>query len=71
MVTFNLTRILREKHLSFSELSEMTDISEKNLRLFSSGQVQAVRISTLNRLCEELDCTPGELLGYKRADYLQ
>ena len=69
MVTFNLSRILREKHMSLSELSERTDLSEKNLKLFSSGQIQAVRISTLNCLCEELDCTPGELLGYKRPDY--
>lgn len=69
MIIFNINKILRERHLSITELSQRTALSEKRLNGFASGNIQAIPVNMLNRVCEELDCTPGELLDYKSPDY--
>ena len=55
MITFKLDKLLCDMHMSYSELAAMTSISEKKLRFFAAGNVHAVKISTLNLLCEALE----------------
>ena len=69
MIIFRLDKLLKDKHMSISELSEQTELSEKDHRALLEGNVQAIRISTMNRLCEELECTPGELMDYEGPHY--
>lgn len=69
MITFNLDKMLRERHLTIRELSQRTALSEKHLNSLASGNIQTIPVNMLNRICEELDCTPGELMAYKSPDY--
>ena len=64
MITFKLDKLLCDMHMSYSELAAMTSISEKKLRFFAAGNVHAVKISTLNLLCEALECSLDELIDY-------
>lgn len=64
MITFKLDNLLCELHMSYTELAARTGLSEKNLRAFAAGDVQAVKVSTMNLLCEALDCSLEELMDY-------
>lgn len=54
--------------MSLNELSEKVGISNVNLSNLKTGKVRAVRFSTLNAICEVLDCQPGDILEYRRED---
>lgn len=59
--------MLAKRKMSLSELSERVDITLANLSILKTGKAKAVRFSTLNAICRELDCTPADILEY-RAD---
>lgn len=61
-----LDRLLVARRMSLTELSERVGVTIANLSVLKTGKARAVRFSTLNALCRELDCQPGELLGYDR-----
>ena len=71
MITFKLDKMLHEMNMSYSELAARTGLSEKKLRAFAAGDVQAVRVSTLNLLCEALDCSLEELIDYSPPDEIK
>jgi len=50
--------------MTLTELSERVGVSVTNLSLLKTGKVKGVRFSTLEAICRELDCTPGEILEY-------
>ena len=65
MITVNLDKILWERHMKLSELSEKIGISMTNLSLLKTGKGRAIRFTTLNKLCKVLDCLPGDILDYQ------
>lgn len=62
-VTLDL--MLVKKKMSLTELSERIGISLTNLSLLKNGKVKGIRFSTLEAICRELDCQPGEILEYR------
>ncbi len=60
-----LDRVLVERRMSLSELADRVGLTVASLTLLKSGQARAVRLSTLDALCRELDCQPGDLLNYR------
>ena len=65
MITVELDRLLTARRMSLTELSERVGVTIANLSVLKTGKARAVRFSTLNALCRELDCQPGELLSYR------
>ncbi|MEZ5994258.1 MAG: helix-turn-helix transcriptional regulator [Hyphomonadaceae bacterium] len=64
-IRVTLDRILLERRMSLTELSEKVGVTLANLSILKTGKAKAIRFSTLNALCRELDCQPGELLSYE------
>ena len=56
---------MAKRKISLTELAERVDITPANLSIFKTGKAKAVRFSTLERLCEVLDCQPSDLLEYR------
>ena len=65
MIRVNLDKMLWERHMKLSELSEKIGISLTNLSLLKTGKGRAIRFTTLNKLCKVLGCLPGDLLDYQ------
>ena len=63
-IVVNLDVMLAKRKMSLSELSEKVDISIVNLSILKTGKAKAVRFSTLEAICRELDCQPGDILEY-------
>lgn len=64
-IRVNLDRLLVERRMSLSELSDRIGVTVANLSILKTGQARALRFATLAALCRELDCNPGELLAYE------
>ena len=65
-IIINLDVMLAKRKMSLSELSERVDISVVNLSILKTGKARAVRLSTLDAICEALDCQPGDLFEYHK-----
>ena len=63
-IIVNLDVMLARRKMSLSELSERVDISIVNLSVLKTGKAKAVRFSTLEAICRELDCQPGDILEF-------
>ncbi len=61
-IRIHLDRILTERGMTQKELAERIGITPANLNIFTTGKARAVRFSTLEAICRELDCQPGDLL---------
>jgi putative transcriptional regulator len=61
----NLDRLLEERGMTLTELSERLGITLANLSILKTNKARAIRFSTLEMLCEELECQPGDLLSYE------
>jgi putative transcriptional regulator len=66
-IIVNLDKIMLDRKISLTELAERVDITMANLSILKNNKARAVRFSTLDALCRELDCQPGDILSY-RAD---
>ena len=64
-ITVNLDVMLARRKMRSKELAEKVGISEQNLSLLKSGKVKGVRFSTLEAICQHLQCQPGDLLEYQ------
>ena len=64
-VLVRLDVLLAERKMKSRELAQRIGISEPNLSLLKSGKVKGIRFDTLERICEALDCQPGDLLEYR------
>ena len=60
--------MMAKRKISLNELSDKVDITLSNLSILKTGKAKAVRFSTLESLCEALDCQPGDLLQYMNDD---
>ena len=58
--------MMAKRKMSLNELSENVDITLANLSKLKTGKVKAIRFSTLEAVCEALDCQPGDLLEYSK-----
>ena len=65
MIIVNLDVMLAKRKMSLSELSERVGITIANLSILKTGKAKAVRFSTLDAICRELECTPADLLEYR------
>jgi len=65
-IVVNLDVMLAKRKMRSKELAEAIGITEANLSLLKSGKVKGVRFSTLEKICEILDCQPGDLLEFRR-----
>lgn len=64
-IRVNLDRVLLERRMSLTELSDRVGVTLANLSILKTGKARAVRFTTLYALCRELDCQPGDLLTYE------
>ena len=64
MIVTRLDRVLADRKMSSRDLAMAMGLSEVNLSRIKTGKVSAMRFSTLEALCRELDCQPGDLLEY-------
>jgi putative transcriptional regulator len=65
MIIVNLDVMLAKRKMSLTELSQKVGITMANLSIFKTGKAKAVRLSTLEAICEALQCQPGDILEYK------
>jgi len=63
-IVTNLDVQLAKNKMSLTELSERIGITIANLSILKSGKAKAIRFSTLEMICKELNCTPGDILEY-------
>ena len=64
-IIVNLDVMLARRKKKSKELAAFVGITEQNISLLKSGKVRGIRFSTLERICEFLECQPGELLEYR------
>lgn len=67
-IVLRLDRIMADRKISLTELSERVGISLANLSNLKTGKVKAIRFSTLDAICRELQCRPGDILEYQDID---
>ena len=65
MIVVNLDVMLAKRKVRSKELAERIGITEANLSLLKSGKVKGVRFETLEKICDALECQPGDLLEYR------
>jgi len=63
-IIVNLDVMMAKRKMSLNELSEKVNVSLANLSKLKTGKVKAIRFSTLNAVCEVLDCQPGDILEH-------
>ncbi len=66
-IIINLDVELAKQKMKLTELSDRVGISIQNLSVLKTGKAKAIRFSTLEKLCEALNCTPGDLIEYRRS----
>ena len=64
-IVFNIDVMLAKRKMSVTDLAEKVGITLPNMSVLKNGKAKAVRISTLIKLCNALDCQPGDLLEYR------
>lgn len=67
-IRVTLDRVLLDRRMSLTELSERVGVTLANLSILKTGKAKAVRFSTLEALCRELECQPGDLLVFDDED---
>ena len=66
-IAIHLDKLLADRGMTLTELSERVGVSVVNLSILKNGHARAIRFSTLTRICQALDCQPGDLLSYDNA----
>ncbi len=67
-IILRLDRVMADRKISLNELSEKVGVANVNLSKLKNGKVSAIRFSTLEAICDVLDCQPGDILEYKREE---
>ena len=65
-IIVNLDVMMAKRKISLGELAEKIDLTPANLSILKTGKAKAVRFSTLEAICKELNCQPGDILEYRR-----
>ena len=66
MIVVNLDVMLAKRKMTAGELSARIGITQANLSILRTGKAKAIRFSTLEAICKELDCQPGDILEYNK-----
>ncbi|WP_036659637.1 helix-turn-helix transcriptional regulator [Paenisporosarcina sp. HGH0030] len=66
VIIVNLDVKLAKRKMSVTELSEKLGITMANVSILKNGKAKAIKFSTLEKICEVLDCQPGDILEYKK-----
>ena len=64
-IVVKLDDLLHERRMTLTELAERVGLTLANLSILKTGKAKAIRFSTLEAICRELDCQPGDVLGYE------
>ncbi len=67
-IIVNLDIMLAKRKAKLNDLAEATGITPQNLSILKTGKAKAVRFSTLEKICEFLECQPGDILEYDKTD---
>ena len=67
-IILRLDRMMADRKISLNELAAKVGIANVNLSNIKTGKVSAIRFSTLDAICDVLDCQPGDILEYKRVE---
>ena len=65
-IEIHLDKLLADRGMTLTQLSEQVGVTIVNLSILKNGRAKAIRFSTLTRLCEALDCQPGDLLSWRK-----
>lgn len=68
MIEIDLDVVLAMRKMTSLELSERIGITQANLSILKTGKAKAIRFSTLDAICKELDCQPGDIIKYCKED---
>ena len=68
-IILRLDRVMADRKMSLNELSERVGVANVNLSKLKKGRVSAIRFSTLEAICDVLDCQPGDILEYQKPDH--
>ena len=64
-IIINLDVVMAKNKISLQDLSKKVNITNSNLSILKNGKAKSIRFSTLEALCKELNCQPGDILEYK------
>lgn len=64
MIVIKIDVMLAKRKMSVTELTERVGLTMANISLLKNGKVKAIRLATLNKICEVLECQPGDILEY-------
>jgi putative transcriptional regulator len=67
-IEVKLDDLLHQRRMTLTELAQRIDITLANLSILKTSKARAIRFSTLEAICEELDCQPGDLLVFRAED---
>ena len=67
-IIVNLDVMMAKRKISLGELAERIDLTPANLSILKTGKAKAVRFSTLEAICRELDCHPGDILEFREGE---
>lgn len=65
MIKINLDIVMLKKGISSKELAAKVGITQANLSILKTGKAKGIRFSTLEKICKELDCKPGDIIDYE------
>ena len=66
-IIINLDVMLAKRKIRSKELAETIGITEQNLSILKTGKAKAIRLTTLNAICDHLSCQPGDILEFKES----
>lgn len=69
-IIVNLDVMMAKRKISLNELSAKADLTLSNLSILKTGKAKAIRFSTLDAICNALDCQPGDILEFRKEDEL-
>ena len=64
-ITVKLDDLLHDRRMTLTELAEQVDLTLANLSILKTGKARAIRFSTLEAICDALDCQPGDILHFQ------
>ena len=67
-IILRLDRMMADRKISLNELSEKVGVANVNLSRMKNGKISAIRFSTLEAICDVLDCQPGDILEYRKEE---
>lgn len=69
-IIINIDVMLAKRKMSVTELSNRVGITMANISILKNGKAKAIKIETLNKICEALNCQPGDILEYRKEEKL-